>query len=227
MRSISPRPEPATFTNWRAASQTDINYSYGLIPGELRAAIKDALIAEQRGLCAYTGIGIDASHAHIEHLLPQAHCQRGNQDVEYRNMVACYPGPGNAYVPFGALWKADWPSLAERHLFVSPRSADCEARFIFSIRGRISVSENDVAAKETVKRLGLDSKRLGDLREEAIAATLYPLDLPSARKRLAGLSQAEAAGGRLEPFCFALKQALSKHIVRLELIRESKKTRGR
>ena len=56
MREISPRAEPVAFTEWRAGSQNDINYGYDLIPGELRGDIKDALIAEQRGLCAYTGI---------------------------------------------------------------------------------------------------------------------------------------------------------------------------
>lgn len=230
MRSISPRQEPVTFTNWRAASQNDINYGYELIPSGLRQEIKDTLIDEQKGLCAYTGIGIDASHSHIEHLLPQAHCRRGREDVEYRNMVACFPAPGNAYVPFGALRKAHWPSLAEKHFFVSPRSAGCEARFTFNMRGRISVAKNDEAARETVKRLGLDHKELEGLRNDAINSTLRRwgkerplLDLPSARRRLAGLEEVEAAGGPLEPFCFVLKQALRQHIRLLESIRESKK----
>jgi hypothetical protein len=76
-------------------------------------------------------------------------------------------------------------------------------------------------------------RSLEDLRREAINATLewhgrkQPLlDLQSARSRLARLEDAENAGERLEPFCFALKQALRKHIQRLESIRESKK-RGR
>ena len=223
MRWIRPRPEPVSFTQWRALYQNDINFGYELLHAELRAEINDALIVEQRGLCAYTGIGIDADHAHIEHLLPQAHCRRGKEDVDYHNMVACYPAPNRGYVPFGALWKGHWPSPAEQYLFVSPRSPGCEARFTFSIRGKISTADDDEAARETVRRLGLDNRRLEDLRKEAIAATLHGLDLPSARKRLTGLLQAEQAGGRLEPFCFALKQALGKHILRLESIRESKK----
>ena len=232
MREISPQAEPQAFTEWRAGSQHDINYGYDLIPSELRSEIKAALLAEQRGLCAYTGIGIDASRSHIEHLLPQAHCRRGQEDVAYGNMVACYPAPGDVYVPFGALWKANWPSVAEQHLFVSPRSIGCEARFVFNLRGQIATRENDGAARETVKRLGLDNKRLEGLRKEAISATLKwqgknppLLDLPASRKRLASLEDAENAGGRLEPFCFALKQALRKHILRLESIRESKKKR--
>ena len=232
MREIRPRNEPVRFTQWCAESQKDINYGYNLIPSDLRGEIKDSLIAEQRGLCAYTGIRINAEHSHIEHLLPQEHCQRGQEDVSYTNMVACHPGTKDKHVPFGALVKANWPSRAEQHLFVSPRSAGCEARFLFSERGRVTVAQNDEAARETVKRLGLDHTRLEAMRREAISATLRwkgenppLLDLSSARKRLASLESAETAGGSLEPFCFALKQTLRKHILKLESIRESKRAR--
>ena len=109
----------------------------------------------------------------------------------------------------------------------------CEARFLFSERGRIIVAQDDEAARETVKRLGLDHTRLEAMRREAISATLRwkgenppLLDLLSARKRLASsLESAETAGGSLEPFCFALKQALRKHILKLESIRGSKRAR--
>ncbi len=101
MREISPAVEPVAFTEWRAGSQNDINYGYDLIAAELRRCIKEALVAEQRGLCSYRGIGIDANRSHIEHLLPQAYCQRGLEDVNYRNMVACYPSPDSGHVPFG------------------------------------------------------------------------------------------------------------------------------
>src|SRR4051794_38806792 len=80
MRTIDAQPEPAAYTEWRAASQADINYGYDLIPGELRGQLKAALIAEQRGICAYTGIGINAAHSHIEHMIPQAHCVQGEGD---------------------------------------------------------------------------------------------------------------------------------------------------
>ncbi len=113
MRSIEPMPEPARYATWRAASRTDINYGYDLIPSGLRSEIRQALIDEQRGLCAYTGMKIDADRSHIEHMLPQAHCRAG-EDVDDRNMVACYPAPGAAHVPFGAIRKANWPSPADR-----------------------------------------------------------------------------------------------------------------
>ena len=79
---------------------------------------QEALIAEQRAICAYTGIGINIHHSHIEHMIPQAHCVQGEGDVAYDNMVACFPGPDDGYVPFGAVFKANWPPLEEQHLFV-------------------------------------------------------------------------------------------------------------
>jgi uncharacterized protein (TIGR02646 family) len=233
MREIEGRPEPAALSAWRAAAQNDINFGYNLMPGELRAAVKAALVEEQRGLCAYTGIGIVSESSHIEHLNPQQHCERG-EDVAYANLVACYPGPNDPYVPFGAHKKANWPTPAERHLFVSPRSRGCEARFLFNLLGAISAAaDNDAAVEKTIRHLGLDQKVLTARRKAAIEGTLqlHPnrpasLDLKSARKRLTGLQQVEAEGTtRLEPFCFVLKQALRKHIRRLEAIKESKSRR--
>lgn len=234
MRTIDAQPEPVAYAEWRAASQADINYGYDLIPGELRGQLKAALIAEQRGICAYTGIGISVTHSHVEHMIPQAHCVQGEGDVAYNNMVACFPGSLDGYVPFGAVFKANWPSPDEQHLFVSPRSPGCEGRFGFSISGVISFDAEDEAARVTVEKIGLNNPRLEGMRREAINATLQwhgrkppLLELAAARKRLASLEQAEQGGGQLEPFCFALKQALRKHIARLEHIRESKRRGGR
>jgi hypothetical protein len=126
--------------------------------------------------------------------------------------------------------KGNWPSPAEQHLFVSPRSMGCEARFLFNLRGEIGVLNSDNAAAETMIRLGLNHKRLEGYRKEAIDATLQRrgkeiplLNLGDARKRLTKLEDAENQRGKLEPFCFVLKQALRKHIRRLEGIIESKK----
>jgi diphthamide synthase subunit DPH2 len=105
-------------------------------------------------------------------------------------------------------------------------------RFVFSLSGRIAAaSDADVAAKETIRRLALDHRALTQYRKEAIDATLRKhrrgrlLDKKSAQRRLAKLEQTEAGSGRLEPFCFVLKQALLKHIQRLEAIRQSKAKR--
>jgi len=195
----------------------------------LRKQLKQALIDEQGGLCAYTGIRIDADRSHIEHLIPQAHCEQGVGDVAYLNMVACYPSPDEGHVPFGAVFKKNWPAPAEQHLFVSPRTLNCEARFTFSLGGVISASATDPAASKTIAKLGLDNKKLTGMRKAAIDATLgidrrnsLRLDVANARRRLRSLEEADSGDGPLEPFCFVLKQALAKHLRRLENIRNSR-----
>lgn len=233
MRQIQKKPEPQQLNHWRAAFQTDPNFGYGLIEGHLRQEIIQALVGEQGEICAYTGCRIGVYTCHIEHPKPQTHCQRG-EDVAYTNMLACFPAPKSAEVPYGARQKGSWPDPAQAHLFVSPLSNDCGARFSFSLNGEIFPSDTgDNAAAETIRRLALDHALLTQLRKEAIQATLTVLgkgpasvDVAATRRRLAGLERAERDGGRLEPFCFALEQALNKHISRLVKLRRSNR-RGR
>jgi uncharacterized protein (TIGR02646 family) len=190
--------------------------------------VKSALLREQRELCAYTGLRIAQETSHIEHLTPQEHCSQG-QDVMYNNLVACYPAPGE-FAYFGAVRKGNWPNPTEAHLFVSPRSANCEARFAFSLRGTITAAQaHDASAQRTIHELRLDHDVLNRYRKEAIDGTLAShnrgpasLDLKSACRRLSQLEKTEEEPGPLEPFCFVLKQALQKHIARLKAIRLSK-----
>ncbi|HVA47864.1 MAG TPA: hypothetical protein VNH11_15960 [Pirellulales bacterium] len=228
MREISGGDEPPVFTEWKLKTP---GMGYNNLSAEIRGVLKQALVDEQRGLCAYTGIRIHEQTSHVEHLIPQEHCAAG-QDITYRNMVACYPGPG-AHADFGAVKKRNWPSLAEQHLFVSPRSRGCESRFAFRLTGRIfAAGDNDEAAELTIQKLGLGHRLLDQYRKEAIDATLEvrgrgpaSLDLHSAKKRLRQLERAEQAPGILEPFCFVLKQAIKRHIMRLEAVIRSKKNK--
>jgi uncharacterized protein (TIGR02646 family) len=228
MRQISGGHEPQALVRWRVAAKNDPNFGYGLLSAELRNTLRAALIDEQRWLCAYTGVAINMNNCHIEHLIPQAHCPHG-EDVAYTNMVACFPAPNAPYIAFGALRKGDWPSADQQHRFVSPRSPDCEKRFVFNLRGEIAPADHrDVAAADTINRLGLDDRGLTARRKAAVDGTLQllgrgpaSLDLKSARRRRAQLQRAENIDVKLEPFCFALKQALELHIRRLEAIRAS------
>ena len=225
MREISGRPEPQGFTEWKLQTP---GMGYNNMPSGIRDSIKGALLSEQRGLCAYTGLRIAHETSHIEHLIPQEHCTLG-QDITYSNLVACYPAPGK-FAPFGAVRKGNWPNPAEAHLFVSPRSPGCEARFAFSLRGTVTAAqENDTSAMRTIRQLRLDHDVLNRYRKEAIDSTLAAhnrgpasLDMKSARRRLSQLEELDDETGPLEPLCFVLKQALQKHIARLEAIRRSK-----
>jgi hypothetical protein len=85
-------------------------------------------------------------------------------------------------------------------------------------------------ARYTFKRLGLNHALMKQFRKAAIEAMLEmrgrghaSLDLRRARVRLNVLRAAEHNHGRLEPFCFVLKQALQRHISCVEAIRKSKR----
>lgn len=220
MRQVAKGAQPDELRVWKAANRALPNYCYAALSAAQRLAIRISLIGEQRGLCAYTGRRIEDGSCHIEHLVPQAHCQRG-EDVDYRNIVACVPAPNAARLTYGAHRKGDWPSISDRHLFVSPLKAGCASRFVFHLNGEVEGA--DAAAGETVTRLGLNEPILVHMRKQAIDATLRargggPASLPlaDARRRMRGLAQAEQQAGVLEPFSFVLMQALEKHIRRVE-----------
>lgn len=230
MRHIQKNNEPRSLSQWRAAYQNDPNFGYGLIDTNLRGKLRQALVAEQGGLCAYTGRRIDAASCHVEHPKPQAHCVNG-EDVAFANMLACVPAPNTPRLPYGAHKKDSWPDATEEALFVSPLRPGCEVRFAFTLKGEIGASSpTDAAAKKTIEQLGLDHQLMRQFRKAAIEATLEvrgrglaSLDLRRARARLQSLDAAEKNSGPLEPFCFVLKQAIRKHISRIEAIRKSKR----
>jgi uncharacterized protein (TIGR02646 family) len=205
-------------------------------------AIENGLFGEQGSICAYTGHRIELTPAdsagdshravdfHIEHLTPQAHCRYG-KDTDYANLVACWPRPNCGFEPaYGARKKGSWPSSSEQAYFVSPLLPDCSARFAFNWRGEIrSAREDDAAACETIKRLGLDHPTLTDLRKAAIRGALYPasqrIRLTDAHKLLKRMQQASEDVNRgistqLLPFCFAVQPALEREIRKLEAIRK-------
>jgi uncharacterized protein (TIGR02646 family) len=229
MRTIDKRSEPGDHTEWRAANQGDVNYGYDLMGAKLRETVKESLLKEQGWICAYTGRAINMDTSHIEHLLPQKSwkAQRG-LDVDYNNMVACWPEPGHKPEPeYGARFKANWPMPGEESLFVSPLSPGCEGRFSFNFRGEIKPRQGDTAAAETIKKLGLDKALLKALRHSEIVGVLgknRSMKLKDAKARLKMLEDAETdlrqgTDVYLNPYCFALKQELKRHIRTLETIR--------
>ncbi len=229
MRWIRKQNEPRQLTEWRSRCGNDINFSYALLRQDHAAiaAIHTALLAEQGWLCAYTGMRIEANSSHIEHVKPQQHCQ-AIETVTYTNLVACYPAPNPSQpTPYGAEQKSNWPPPAEAHLFVSPLDGACETRFIYTLKGKITANNEDLAAKTTIAKLGLDHGELEAYRQAAIQGTLgkeNSLPLKAAKQRL---KQVKApTSGKLDPFCFVLVQALEKHIRRIEGIRTQKHTQS-
>jgi len=231
MRKIDKGKQPPSLRQWCAKHQSDINYGYELIPSAIRDSVKDELLREQGWICAYSGRAISRQSSHIEHLKPQTpwKSQKG-MDVDYANIVACWPEPGyQPEPPYGARFKGDWPAPGQEGLFVSPLRAGCEDRFLFSYQGEIKTKSGDKAAAMTVQKLGLAGRLLTDLRKQAVVSVIgktRSMKLADAKLRLKTLLDAEkelksGADIHLDPYCFALKQVLRKHIRTLESIRHN------
>lgn len=196
---IKKRPAPSALTKWRAPrllmSRGDgQECTYGAMRAEpdVLAAVEEGLVAEQGGLCAYTGIRIrlnkDAdglSHPtfHLEHLRAQTLTKQERkpgepdpasygEDADYGNLVACWPQPNCGFAPtFGAVQKGNWPASAEAHLFLSPLRADCAARFKFHSNGRMTAtSDSDLRATTTITKLNL-----GHVPKGTAKLPLHPL----------------------------------------------------
>jgi uncharacterized protein (TIGR02646 family) len=178
MRKIEKGQPPAELTEWRrnnaAAPQ---NLFYGLADFPLHQVL-DALLKEQGYVCAYTLLRLGCESAHVEHLKPQSACKIEDsarevakqpllrEDIAWCNMVACFPKPNSMVRPeFGAVKKDKWWDEAN---FVSPLEASCAVRFRFNATGEITPAvTTDVPAQTTILKIGLDNKKLCELRERA------------------------------------------------------------
>ncbi|MBK4732795.1 TIGR02646 family protein [Oxynema sp. CENA135] len=224
MRRIRKTHPPKEFLDWLQVNK-GLDCSYGALQGkEAHSALKLHLLKEQGYLCAYTGISISVEESHIEHLKPQSLCRNvpnpGNfdylEDVEYRNMVACFPKDGgDTSYGYGAPIKAGWWDEEE---FISPCQEDCERKFSYQWSGKICpTDENDRAAMTTIENLGLDARRLRERRRKAIKGffgfgSKKPLTKKEAKNILGKLGQPDRSTGQLKEFCFVFEQLLPKYI---------------
>jgi uncharacterized protein (TIGR02646 family) len=186
-----------------------------------KTAVRQSLLAEQGGICAYTMIRIDDSCCHIEHLKPQKICRdEGNlaQTADYKNMVACYPKEhvaGEPLVPFGAIYRqSKWDSSK----FISPLSGNCEAAFQFRMSGEVDARPaSNGNAQWMIQTLGLGVRELSALRRaaiEEIGVSLVaeePLSAREAKQLLANICDGDRQG-RFRPYCVAIKHAAEEYL---------------
>ena len=227
MRKIVKTHAPKTLREWCSVNK-NLNHSYDDLRGsQAYKDLKEKLLDEQGKICAYTGrtisFPIDSDHLnvsgnwHVEHLKPQNQCDEW-EDVEYRNVVACFPADGgDTSYGYGAPVKGGW---WDETLFVSPLSDDCERRFRFSWSGHIYPNPEDHrGAKKTIEVLELDNKFLRELRKARIYGFFGfgrhnrqgPISVAEAQTALEKIDQFDN-NGYLREFCFVLKQLLPKYI---------------
>lgn len=217
MRRITKTNPPLELNTWLEENK-EYNHGYKDILGtKAHQMLKEKLLKEQGWLCAYTGKKIENETSHVEHLKPQTTCEEW-EDVEYRNVVACFPADGgDTSHGYGAPIKGGW---WDEENFISPLADDCERRFKFSWAGHISPNPDDhAAAKKTIAVLQLDEKSLQLLRKSRIdgffgfgpRTRAKPLSIADAQRALENIDRLDH-DGRLREFCFVLKQLLPKYI---------------
>jgi uncharacterized protein (TIGR02646 family) len=210
MKKIRKTNAPQELRNW-IVENAELDHSYrALLGSDAHLKLKTQLLKEQGYLCAYTGQRIAGETSHVEHLKPQNQCDDG-EDVDYRNMVACFP------FGYGAPLKGGWWQAAQ---FISPLVVNCERHFSFAWSGHIHEEpKGHEAAIETIKVIGLDTETLRQLRRSRIngffgfgyRSVSKPLSKTEAQKLLPIIDQKDHQGCFPE-FCFAMKQLLPRYI---------------
>ncbi|HIJ83351.1 MAG: TIGR02646 family protein [Magnetococcales bacterium] len=168
MKYIRKKAEPPKFTLWKKQN-IPLGMGYGQLHSDVKKSLHTSLIQEQGGLCCYCECRVRQEGSHIEHFCPQqtfpgmglkydnlhASCQRELQPGE---PLHCGHG------------KANW---FDQDLLVSPLDPGCEARFKFTAIGKmVAADPEDVAARETIDKLGLNIEKLQALRKGAIDALM-------------------------------------------------------
>ena len=224
MRYITKSVEPpAAIREWIAVQRpVGLNLDYRSFND--KPALRRELIAEQYGLCAYTGTPIDERllgyhdanlvfQAHIEHVKPRSVCaaeltaQGGTygrelcEDMDHHNLVAALEvkrNPPARSEIFGAAARGD------QILPVTPLQAGCEKRFQFDENG--GIRGLDEPARTTIGLLRLDHATLIAWRRGAIAG-FFPTDLALTRDEIETLVDVLAQGidGKLPEFSFCIR----------------------
>ena len=220
MTFISKRTEPALLTQWRLENKkAPQNLSYDNMP---KAEVRDSLLAEQGNICGYSMWRISSPNkGHIEHIRSQKLARERRKeggtdfsDIDYANMVYCYPGKEEKKYEFGARKKDSAP--VSHDTFISPLDPKCQGRFRFEKDGKVGPDQkDDVPATATIALLGLNADRLTKARAAAIRSLpiFQGKRLVSANeaKKRARLALERDSDGTFPEFAVALHQVLSRY----------------
>jgi hypothetical protein len=226
-------PAPNALTSYISAQQAlepPVGLSYNDYPG--RRDLRDALVAEQFGLCAFTGVPIDKRDSgpklttsskkgqvgfsvHNAHLKPRCVCERElvaagkspgrdlGEDMDYKNIVAALEVKGTDSEKFGPSVAGEW---WEPGNCVLPTHQNCETDLRYDDGG--GIHGNNAAAVQTINKLKLGHGILSSWRREALRAFLDPAN-PShhtaTHLQAVVTAMSQPRTGRLPDYSFVIK----------------------
>jgi uncharacterized protein (TIGR02646 family) len=230
MKLIEKNGCPPDYTHWcRSVAGTE-QEDYEEIPKKCKNTLKAVLLEEQGFICGYTMKRIDQDNAHIEHIKPQHVCKvekRGLKlglDLDYGNMIACYPEKNNKGEPlYGAHKKGKWWENNGID-FISPLDNSCQRSFRFDLDGKITAL--NPKAFKTIEVLALDNSSLTQIRGRVIYEHIYGSagvkSICQANRKMERILEKDGRG-KYHEFCIAIHDALQEHIKTLEKASKRKK----
>lgn len=176
MKHIEKGAEPREFTHWKNRANKKWSPTWGNFQNPQKRTVKDELLREQGGLCAYCCQRIRRDTSHIEHVAPRD--ARPDLALDFANFVASCPGEPEE----GKDYEGDRPpeqihcghakkKWHEPDSFIDPRDPDCERAFTYTAQGEIRPTPNAPrpnASAETISKLNLDASPLRRLRAAAV-----------------------------------------------------------
>ena len=164
MKQIVKNQEPQQFSNWKRQGGIANRRCWNQV-GPIKRVIHDALMDEQGYICCYCESRVNSDNSHVEHFRPRS--TYPHLELDYSNLhCSCLRQLSKGEPRHCGHGKADWFDAA---LLISPLQQNCGRRFRFNINGEILPrSLTDSAAKETIKRLGLDLPKLNARRAAAM-----------------------------------------------------------
>jgi len=218
MKNIKKTAAPAGFITWCLATKASgVNYNYSSLPNPEKGDLHNALTIEQGEICGYSMKRISKTTSHIEHIKPQHECIKycDEKDLDYNNVLSCYPKPGKGKCVFGAEQKSSWWNIG---LFISPINDSCELKFIYNLKGEINPCGCSIAASQkTIDVLKLDEPSLTFDRKKAIEEFLYghdgasPLSCVDAKRAIDAIYKPNMSGVLYE-YCIAIHDALFEYL---------------
>ncbi len=167
MKFIQKIEEPEFFTKWKESPQR-VTRTWNSLNNHqsgkrIKNFLKQSLLKEQGFICCYCERRITETpeSSHIEHLKPKGLFPP--LALDYKNLLcSCLPETNNEDICGHK--KDNW---FDEELFVSPLTSECEEKIVYSSSGELHGC--DVAAKTTIKKLGLNNYDLVRSRRHTIA----------------------------------------------------------
>lgn len=167
MKHINKNTEPIEFTEWKKQANEDWQPTFENLSGNEKKAVYKSLKKEQGYICCYCERELLNNDFHIEHFKPKDKNKFPELELEYSNLLcSCQNNLKKGDPRHCGNLKENW---FNEELLISPLELTCESKFKYTFDGHIKANiKDDIKAKTTIEKLGLDIGKLVDMREKAI-----------------------------------------------------------